>query len=246
MSFSEYTDFRDYLERIARINHIQDLLTEERMHLFYRLTEHMLTVNQSFNLTAITDWRRVILLHYADCMMSAACFPEGASVIDVGCGAGFPTLPLAICRPDLRITALDSTAKRVHYVADTATLLGLSNITPLVSRAEDAARSPLRASFDCATARAVAALPILSEICLPFVKVGGLFAAMKGKSAAEEISAAKHAISTLGGKLLQTRDTPLIDENGESYSHTTILIQSERLCASAYPRAYAKILKKPL
>lgn len=245
MTLPDLLTFQAYFNDMAEKNGVASYLTEQRIRLFYRLTEHMLTINEQFNLTAITDWKRVILLHYIDCLVGASCFPEGASVIDVGCGAGFPSLPLAICRPDLKITSLDSTAKRVHYVADTAKMLGVS-LTPLVARAEDAATAPLRASFDCATARAVAALPVLAELCMPFVKVGGLFAPMKGKGAAEERAAAEHAIRTLGGRFEEIRETPLVDELGEAYAHTTLLIRQERPTPKEYPRPYAKIVKRPL
>jgi 16S rRNA (guanine(527)-N(7))-methyltransferase RsmG len=207
----------------------------------------MLTVGEQFNLTAIREPSRVILLHYIDSLAGAKFFPEGASVIDVGCGAGFPTLPLAILRPDLRITALDSTAKRVNYVADTAKLLGLTNVTPLVARAEDAARDhALREGFDCATARAVAALPVLSELCLPFVKVGGLFVAMKGRGGKEELAQSKNAIFLLGGKAESITDTPILSPDGETFEHTTVLIRKKTMTGAKYPRAYAKIVKAPL
>ena len=239
--------FCAYFSAAAEKNGVAALLTPERLERFYTLTLHMLDVNESFNLTAITEWERVILLHYIDCMMGARHIPEGATVIDVGCGAGFPSLPLAICRPDLSILALDATAKRVNYVKETADILGLSRFDTLVARAEDAAREPsLRERFDCATARAVAALPVLSELCLPFVKQGGVFAAMKGKSAREEVAAASHALAVLGGKKEIFDDTPLISPDGESFARATVLIRKEKRTPEGYPRPYAKICKRPL
>ena len=244
---NDKTGFSDFFLAAAKANGLAEVLTPEITEKFFTLTEHMLTVNEQFNLTAIREPSRVILLHYIDSLVGARFFPEGASVIDVGCGAGFPTLPLAILRPDLRITALDSTAKRVNYVADTAKLLGLTNVTPLISRAEDAAKDPaLREKFDCATARAVAALPVLSELCLPFVKVGGLFVAMKGRGGKEELAGSKNAIFVLGGKAESITDTPILAPDGEAFEHTTVLVRKKTVTGAKYPRAYAKIVKAPL
>ena len=241
------SEFSTCLYEAFHRNGIDGLLNEERADAFYRLTAHMLEVNEQFNLTAIKDWKKVILLHYADSLKGAEVIPEGARVIDVGCGAGFPSLPLALCRPDLTVLAIDSTAKRIGYVNETACLLGLRNLTARASRAEELARdTAMRERFDCATARAVAALPILCELCLPFVKQGGIFAAMKGKSAKEELTAAKNAIKRLGGSDAVLYDTPLKDEKGELYAHATVVIAKTAPTPSAYPRVYAKIAKAPL
>lgn len=247
MTLTDRAAFGDYLYRVFEQNELADHLSAERIEKFCILTEHMLTVNEQFNLTAIKEPERIALLHYADCIKGAFCFPEGARVIDVGCGAGFPSLPLAICRPDLSILAMDSTAKRVQYVQDTADLLGLSGITTMTARAEDLGKDPaFRESFDVATARAVAALPVLCELCLPFVKVGGVFAAMKGKSAKEELSAAARAIEKLGGGDGVLHDTPLTDGSGESFSHATVVIAKKRATPKEFPRLYTKIAKAPL
>ena len=190
--------FTDFFLLSVEKNGLESLITQEHIDKFFLLTERMLTVNEQFNLTAIREPSRVILLHYIDSLIGAHLYPEGASVIDVGAGAGFPTLPLAIVRPDLRITALDSTAKRVNYIGETAALLELKNITPLVGRAEEIAKdAAYREQFDCATARAVAALPVLSELCLPFVTLGGRFIAMKGRGGKEELAASQNAIQLL-------------------------------------------------
>lgn len=215
----------------------------ERLYLF---SDRLLAVNEQFNLTAIREPFRVALLHMADCAAAARAFPEGARVIDVGCGAGFPSLPLAILRPDLSVVAMDATAKKVGFVKETAELLGLSNITAINARAEDAAiNAKMRESFDAATARAVAALPVLCELCLPFVKMGGVFLAMKGKNAREELDAAENAIRKLGGELEAIRDEPLTGE-GESFARAEIVIRKTKPTPREYPRAYGKILKKPL
>ncbi len=240
-------EFKSLLLALAEKNGCEAYFQGENAELFCRLTEHMLKVNESFNLTAIKEPSRIALLHYIDSLKGVDVFPQGANIVDIGCGAGFPSLPLAICRPDLKILAVDSTAKRVHYVEDTAKMLGLSNLTAITARAEDLGKSTeYRETFDFATARAVAALPVLCELCLPLVKVGGFFAAMKGKGAFDELSAAKRAITTLGGKLSRTLDTPLYDLAGEKYEHATVLIEKEKATPAAYPRLYTKIAKMPL
>ena len=240
-------EFKEILFALAEKNGCGAYLQGDRADIFCRLTEHMLKVNESFNLTAIKDPMRVALLHYVDSIKGAEVFAEGAKIIDIGCGAGFPSLPLAICRPDLQIIAVDSTAKRVRYVEETAKMLGLTNLKAITARAEDLGRDKnFREEFDYATARAVASLPILCELCLPLVKIGGFFAAMKGKGASDELSAARRAIPTLGGKLEETLDTPLYDLQGEKYEHATVLIRKEKATPDTYPRVYTKIAKSPL
>ena len=213
----------------------------------YILTEHMLTVNKSMNLTAITDEKAVILRHYIDSLTISEHIPEGAKIIDVGCGAGFPSLPLAVFRPDLRITALDSTAKRIRYVEETAALLGLNNLTAIAARAEEYAHKPeFRESFDIATARAVANLSVLCELCLPYVKVGGKMIAMKSKQAPEELDTAKNCISLCGGKVLTVISRDLISDMSERDERNLVIIEKSSKCPNIYPRHFSKISKKPL
>lgn len=246
MTFCDPSRFSSVLNRIFRENGFSSLLSAEVTDRFCRLTERMLTVNGSFNLTAITDPEKIVLLHYADCAALAARLPRGASVVDVGCGAGFPTLPVAILRPDVSILAMDSTAKKVEYVRQTAELLGLTGVTCRTARAEDAAQdAALRGRFDVATARAVAELRVLTELCLPFVRVGGIMLAMKGKNAAAEVSAARRAIAMLGGKFAGTDEVSLTGGE-ESVTHPILRIDKIAPTPAAYPRPYAKIVKKPL
>lgn len=221
------------------------LLDKEKSALFARLYTRLVSENEKYNLTAVTDEAGVILRHFADSAACAKYLPAGASLLDVGCGAGFPTLPLAIVRPDLSITALDATAKRVKYVTDTAKMLGLTNVVGVAARAEEYAKPPVRESFDCVTARAVANQRALSELCLPFVKVGGLFLSMKATGAAAELDDARRAIGSLGAKVEKIEDFTLSD-GAEELSRTAILIRKVKPTDAAYPRAWAKILKKPL
>lgn len=239
-------DFNSKITKIFNANGLSSYLSIERTQTFYDLTVRMLTENEKYNLTAITDIDKIILNHYADCVALAARLKKGATVIDVGCGAGFPSLPLAIVRPDLKITAMDSTAKRVNYVAETARLLGLENLTAVTMRAEDGGKDPaLREKFDYATARAVAEMRVLSELTLPFVKVGGQMIAMKGKNAEFELSAARKAIATLGGRNTVCESVTLKSE-GEVLTHPFIIIDKKERTPANLPRPFAQISKKPL
>ena len=238
--------FKSELSRVFKENGLAKLLNVERSEKFLALTKRMLEENEKYNLTAITEPSKIILSHYADCATLSAKLPKGAKIIDVGCGAGFPTLPLAIVRGDVSILAMDSTAKRIAYVEATASMLGLSNVTAIAMRAEDGAKlTEYREKFDFATARAVAELRVLSELCLPYVKVGGYMIAMKGKNAEFELSAAKKAIATLGGRDARVESVKLTGGT-EELSHPLIIIEKKTKTPAAYPRAYAQISKKPL
>ena len=240
------SDFTSRLTKVFSANGLSSYLSQERMKQFYDLTVRMLTENEKYNLTAITDIDKIILNHYADCVAMAKSLKKGAKIIDVGCGAGFPSLPLAIVRPDLVITAMDSTAKRVSYVAETATMLGLTNLTAVTMRAEDGGKNPeYREKYDYATARAVAEMRVLSELALPFVKVGGQMVAMKGKNAEFELSSARKAIATLGGRNTLCESISLKGE-GETLTHPLIIIDKKEKTPQTYPRPFAQISKKPL
>ena len=239
--------FISELVRVFSLNGLGKYLSNEISEKFYALTVRMLEENEKYNLTAIKEPDKIILNHYADCAMMAKKLHTGATVIDIGCGAGFPTLPLAIIRGDLKILAVDSTAKRVNYVAESARLLGLENVRCEVMRAEDGGKNPtLRESFDYATARAVAEMRILTELCLPFVKVGGEMVAMKGKSAEYELNDAKRAIATLGGGEVRIEAVTLTNDKDEPLTHPLISIKKKQKTPAAYPRVYAQISKKPL
>ena len=242
-------NFKKELITTFEANGIAHLLNEEAIEKFFRLTEILLTENEKYNLTAIKEVDKIILLHYADSLMAAELFPTGASVIDVGCGAGFPSIPLAICRPDLKITAMDSTAKKVNYVSMVSDELSLG-ITAVSARAEEISKAgtpdTLRESFDCATARAVADLCVLTELCLPFVRKNGAFIVMKGKNGLTELDNAKKAITTLGGHVTAVSEFVLKDKNGEENARVSAKIVKERKTPAEYPRAYAQIHKKPI
>ena len=243
----EFQFFSDAFTHIFRDNGLEKYVNDENIRKFYDLTVRMLEVNEYMNLTAITEPEAVILRHYADSLTVAEYLPQGAHVVDIGCGAGFPTLPLAIARPDLHILALDSTAKRIDYVAQTAKMLDLPHVEAIACRAEDGAavRNPLRESFDCAISRAVANLPVLCELCLPYVRVGGLFVAMKAAQAVQEMELARGGIAKLGGRVRDVVALELVLRDGKE-ERNLILTEKIEKTPKIYPRNYAQIKKKPL
>lgn len=235
------TLFRDIFIK----NGLEPYITEHNTSQFRKLTEIMLETNQHMNITAITDVEKIIPLHYADCVKVASLLPQNAKILDVGCGGGYPILPLAIVRPDLDITGLDSTEKKVKYVQKTADDLGL-HIKTISARAEDVAKLPEhREKYDVVIGRAVARLNMLDELCLPFVKIGGKFIAMKGLAGFDEYSEAKVGIQRLGGVLQEKTeyDLHLIDEFEK---RTLILVEKTSNTPKEFPRGFGAIKKKPL
>lgn len=208
---------------------------------FEELTARLLAFNAHTNITAITDEQEIIKKHYADCLLVAKHFPENATLLDVGCGGGFPSLPLAIVRPDLQITSLDSTAKKLVFVGQTASEMGL-NLKTLAGRAEELGKKEeYRERFDAVSARAVAALPVLCEWCLPFLKKGGLFLAMKGSGGLEELALAKNALKVLGGSLKEAKKDSI-----DGVVRYNLLFEKCAPTPSLYPRSNGAIQKKPL
>lgn len=199
--------------------------------------------NRVMNLTAITEPRDVATLHMLDCaaLLNCADF-EGKTLIDVGTGAGFPGVPLAVLAPSLRVTLLDSLNKRVEWLGEACKALGLSNACAIQARAEEAGREPdLRERFDFAAARAVADLRVLAELCLPFVKVGGWFLAMKGTDCGRELEQAQPAIEALGGRAAEPFDYAIPHTN---VTHRVVRIEKIAATPSQYPRRWAKIQKE--
>ena len=239
MEFS--TLFRDVFEK----NGLEGYATEQNIHQFEKLTDLMLATNQNMNVTAITDVKKIIPLHYADCVKAAAYIPRNATVLDVGCGGGFPILPLAIVRPDLQITGLDSTEKKIRYVQQTGNVLGLS-IHTISARAEDVAKnSEYRDSFDVVIGRAVARLNVLDELCIPFVKVGGRFLAMKGAAGAEEHREAEVGIEKLSGQTQEVVEYDLFTSDAVE-KRTLIIVDKISRTPREYPRSFGSIKKRPL
>lgn len=201
--------------------------------------------NEKMNLTAITDAQGVAVKHFADSVsvLNYVDIPHNSSIIDVGTGAGFPGVVLKIARPDIKLTLLDSLNKRLVFLQN---VLGEINLSAdlIHSRAEDGGRDKnLRESFDYAVSRAVANMNVLSEYCLPYVNVGGSFLAFKGRGAESEISAAKSAIKTLGGKIAETYNFALPFDGGE---RAIVQIQKIAETPNKYPRNAGKIKSSPL
>lgn len=210
-----------------------------------RYGELLLQQNQVMNLTAITEPEQVARLHMLDCaaVLNAAAF-SGKSVLDVGTGAGFPGLVLKLCEPSIDLTLLDSLDKRIQWLSRIAPELGAEEVRCVHGRAEELAVLPdWREQFDVVTSRAVADLRMLSELCLPFVKVGGVFLAMKADDSSREVDSAARAISLLGGQLLPAYSYPI---PGTEVVRKVIRVQKLRAAPSRYPRRFSKIKKSPL
>lgn len=238
--------FSEIFEKVFAANELTYLSSEHNKCTLEALCNHILEVNKVHNLTAIKDVPGVITKHFADSLTIAAHISPGAKIIDVGTGGGFPTLPLAIARPDLKITAIDSTSKKITHVQNTAVKFGLDNVTAIACRAEELAQTNHRENYDVATARAVSELRILCEITLPFVKVGGSLIAMKGASGKDELNNAQNAIQKLGGILESEHYFTLKDENGNEDERCIFIIKKIKSTPNNFPRQYAQILKKPL
>ena len=208
-----------------------------------RYAELLVEKNKVMNLTAITEPADIAALHFLDsaALLTLADF-RNKSVVDVGTGAGFPGMPLRILEPSIHLTLLDSLNKRIAFLRGVCDELGFSDVDCVHARAEEFAAAH-RESFDIATSRAVAALPLLSELCLPLVKPGGWFLAMKAVDSDEELRSAAHAIETLGGQLVRTENYQI---PGIDVSHRLVFIKKIKETPKKYPRPFAKIKKNPL
>lgn len=206
--------------------------------------ERLIETNRQFNLTAVTDPDEVTVKHFADSLvlLGKTEFPAGASLLDVGTGAGFPGLALKLARPDLQVAFLDGTRKKLGFISSVLEETGLAGET-LHLRAEEAGKQPkYREKYDFVTARAVADMAVLVEYCLPFVRAGGLFLAMKSAAAEEEIQSAAGAVRLLGGKTEQN----LLFDLVENTPRRIVFVRKISQTPPKYPRASAKIAKSPL
>ena len=215
-------------------------INEQQANQFVKLCDFMVEYNENVNLTSITEFSEVVVKHFVDSVLpfTMVDIPEGSLFIDVGTGAGFPALPLLIFRPDLSGTLCDSLNKRCVYLEKACSLVGIK-ADIIHARSEELGRKK-RECFDFATARAVAAMPVLSEYCIPFVKVGGRFIALK--SVNENISEAKSAISKLGGEIELIKDYTI--PNGDA--RRLAVIKKISQTPTKYPRNSGNIQKKPL
>ncbi|WCN37871.1 16S rRNA (guanine(527)-N(7))-methyltransferase RsmG [Aneurinibacillus uraniidurans] len=221
-------------------------LSEEQLSQFHRYYELLVEWNEKMNLTGITEQGQVYEKHFYDSITPAFYHDFSAiqTVIDVGSGAGFPGVPLKICFPHLKLTILDSLNKRLVFLQEVTKELGLQNVSFLHSRAEDAGRDvKYREAFDMATARAVARMNVLSELCMPFVKQGGVFLVMKGQNVEEELAEGKKAIKVLGGKTEKVETFQLPEEQSE---RNVISIRKQQKTPGTYPRKAGTPAKKPI
>ena len=213
-------------------------LSEEQADHFCAFGNALIQQNKVMNLTAITEPEAVARLHFADCLALLSVEDlKGKHLIDVGCGAGFPGVPLKLGEPTISLTLLDSLQKRVNWLRETLDAMGVE-AQCVAARAEEYGQ---REVFDVATSRAVARLNVLAELCLPFVKVGGCFLAMKAAAAEEELREAAGAISLLGGKLERIAEYEI-----DGAPRRVLVIRKVKPTPRQYPRRFAKIKQSPL
>lgn len=216
-------------------------VTDIGLKRFERYSELLKEWNERINLTAITDDDGIAVKHFLDSALPLKYLDtvQGARLVDVGTGAGFPGLPIKILRPDIEVTLIDSLNKRVRFLNEVIAELGLSGITAVHGRAEELSRKPeYRERFDLAISRAVANMTTLSEYCLPYAGVGGMFVALKARDAEEEIRAAMPIMGTLGGRIKDVTAAPLPESD---IVRTIAVIEKVRPTPAAFPRSAKKI-----
>ena len=219
-------------------------LDDKKANQFLSYMDMLIETNKSLNLTAITEPQEVITKHFLDSLTACRFIPQGASVIDVGCGAGFPGLPIKIARNDVSLTLLDSLNKRLAFIESVLKSANISGAKCVHARAEDGARDKLhREKYDVAVSRAVANMAVLCEYCLPYVKAGGTFLALKGPAAPEELKNAEKAIKTLGGEIAEIAEVtvPFTD-----LLHKIVIVKKVKPCPKEFPRKAGTPSKKPI
>jgi 16S rRNA (guanine527-N7)-methyltransferase len=231
----------NFKEELLKLNIELSDEASSRFDLYYK---RLIAVNEVMNLTAITEEQEVYNKHFLDSLMivKALDLNKEFTLCDVGSGAGFPSIPLSIVSDNAKVTIIDALNKRIKFLNDLILELGLKNVIALHERAEDFAKTK-REFFDVTTARAVARLNILSELCLPLTKVGGYFIAMKGQGGNEEIKEATKGIEILGGHVEKVISLELPDNAG---ARDIIIIKKIKETPKKYPRAFAKIKERPL
>lgn len=219
---------------------------EDKYSKFMLYKELLKEWNEKINLTAITEDEAIVKKHFIDCINAFELdeFKEAKTIIDVGTGAGFPGIPIAIMREDAEITLLDALNKRINFLNIVAHELCLRNVQTIHARAEEGSREPqFREKFDIATSRAVANMSMLSEFCMPYVKVKGHFIPLKGPSIEEELENGKNAVKILGGEIKEVREVKVEDTD---LKHNLVVVKKIKTCGKLYPRNMGIIKKKPL
>ena len=230
----------DFIKELEQLNINASKEMENKFEIYYN---RLIEVNSYMNLTAITEREEVYIKHFLDSLFitKAIDITKPFSLCDVGSGADFPSIPLAIVTNNAKVTIIDALNKRINFINDLAQKLNLDNVNAIHARAEDYAKEK-REDFDYVTARAVARLNVLVELCLPLVKVGGLFIAMKTQDE-DELNEAKNAISILGGKIENIISFNLPNDYGK---RSIIIIKKIKNTPSKYPRGFSKIKERPL
>lgn len=219
-------------------------IDSQQMEQFKIYTDYLLEYNKHTNLTSITEPSTVAIKHFLDSLLLSKFLKNSKiSLIDIGTGAGFPGMPIKIFYPEINLTLVDSLNKRINFLNTLSQKLNIE-VNIFHKRAEELSRNKAyRDSFDVAVSRAVASLNILLEYCMPFVKVNGIFVAMKGPSVEDEVKAAKNAVKALGGQIEKIEKLELPDGNG---SRSIVIVKKLSSTSDEYPRQSAKIVKKPL
>ena len=229
------------MEQVFNNNNLK--VEKSALSKFERFCSFLLEKNKQFNLTAIRDEAGVYEKHFADSLMGKDYFYKNAKVLEVGSGGGFPSIPLKINNESLDFTLLEATGKKCEFLKQAKELLSFENFTVINGRAEELARDiNYRESFDIVTARAVAELNVLAELCLPFLKVGGIAVFYKMKSS-DELTRGKNCVALLGGEITEIKDYALYESEGE---RNIIIIKKVSPSPAKYPREYKKIVKSPL
>lgn len=221
-------------------------LTEVQYSQFIKYMRLLQEWNEKINLTAITEDEEVVKKHFIDCIKAfkSEAIKNAETIIDVGTGAGFPGLPIAIMNPNVKVTLLDSLNKRINFLNLVVRELGLKNVVTIHSRAEDGARNKeLREQFDVATSRAVANMAVLSEFCIPYVKINGYFVALKGPAIEDELKSGEKAIEVLGGELKNKIEYEIEESD---LNHNIVEVKKVKKCPKTYPRKAGTVNKNPI
>lgn len=244
--YMEKFDFMMLLKTAFAENNILHLLNDHVAEGLFSFASFLQCENKKYNLTALRDPIGIVYKHFVDSLLISEYIPPDSRVIDIGCGAGFPSIPLALARPDLNITSLDSASKKITFINMSISGLGISNLSALCARAEETAHYAVyRERFDCAVARAVSAIPVISELAIPFLRVKGSFLIMKGRDGIGEFNASNSFLGKLHSECHQIVSYSLSIQ-GLDELRTLIRLEKLGKTPDNFPRHYSQITKKPL